>query len=255
MRLYSFNVNGYRAIARKPEFGQWLGNCGADVVCLQETKAEPDQVPKEWREPFGYKSVWNPARVKRGWSGTACLHKGGVVGVDTGLPDQGLQGEGRLIHLEFEAFHLLNCYFPNGQRDEIRLAYKLDYYDAFLDHAEGLRASKPVVVCGDFNTAHTPKDIARPEANENRSGFLPVERAWMDRFVRAGFVDTLRMFVSDAGRYSWWSFRAGARERNVGWRLDYFFVSEEFSDRVRAAWIEDQVRGSDHAPVGLELDV
>ena len=171
------------------------------------------------------------------------------------LPDPAFQGEGRLIHLELPEFHFFNVYFPNGQMNEGRLQYKLGYYDAFLAYAEQMRRTKPIVVCGDFNTAHKPIDLARPRENEEASGFLPIERAWMDRFVASGYIDTFRHVHGELpDMYSWWSFRTKARERNVGWRIDYFFVSNELENRIKNAWIDVDVMGSDHCPVGLELD-
>lgn len=160
------------------------------------------------------------------------------------------------MHIEYPAFHFFNVYFPNGTKDDGRLAYKMGYYDAFLAHAEELRRTKPIVVCGDFNTAHRPIDLARPKANEENSGFLPIERAWVDRFIAAGYVDTFRHIHGDEPhQYSWWSYKQRARVNNVGWRIDYFFVSEELAPAIRDAWIENNVYGSDHCPVGLELAI
>ncbi len=253
MILYSWNVNGIRAALDKG-YRDWFAQCGAEVVCLQETKAEPGQVPEADREPAGYQAFWNASKVKKGYSGVACFSRLPVLRHAIGLPDPAYQGEGRLLLLEFERFYLFNVYFPNGQKDEERLTYKLGYYDSFLRHAEELRKHKPIVACGDFNTAHYPIDLARPKENETTSGFLPIERAWLDRFVAHGYVDTLRLLEPETpDLYSWWSFRANARARNVGWRIDYFFVSAELKDAVRRAWIEPQVFGSDHCPVGLEL--
>jgi len=254
MILYSWNVNGLRA-ARKKGYDDWFHSIAADVVCLQETKATPEQVPEDVREPEGFAGFWNSSQVKKGYSGVACLSRRTVLSHATGLPDPAYQREGRVLLLEYEGFYLFNIYFPNGQMNDDRLQYKLGFYDCFLDYAQELRGKKPVVVCGDFNTAHKEIDLARPKANENTSGFLPIEREWMDRFVGAGFVDTLRLFEPDTpDLYTWWSFRANARARNVGWRIDYFFVSEELKSAVRRAWIEPQILGSDHCPVGLELD-
>lgn len=254
MRLFSWNVNGFRALCNKGGW-DWFSRSGADIVGLQEVKAEIDQVPEEHRQPEGYHCAWFSAAKKRGYSGVATFSRIQPLAVTFDLPDADFQGEGRLIHLELPQFHFFNIYFPNGQQGEERLAYKLGYYDAFLKHAETLRKDKPIVVCGDFNTAHKPVDIARPKENENTSGFLPIERAWLDRFTEAGYVDTFRHVHGDMpAMYSWWSFRAKARERNVGWRIDYFFVSGELAPRIKDAVIAMDVMGSDHCPVGLELD-
>lgn len=252
MRIISWNVNGYRAVLQKG-FVDWLAACGADVVMLQETKAEPEQITEAERGPAGYDGLWNWSKGRKGYSGTACLYKPEPLAHSFGLDDPRYRGEGRVIHLEYPDFHLFNIYFPNGQRDEERLGYKLGFYDAFLAQAEGLRKHKPIVVGGDFNTAHTEIDLKNPKANEKTSGFLPIERAWLDTFVAHGYVDTFRLFEPGPGHYSWWSYRYNARKNNAGWRIDYFFVSEELRDRVKRAWIEPDVQGSDHCPVGVEI--
>ncbi len=255
MKLQSWNVNGFRAVCGKPGWS-WFSERGGDIVGLQETKAEESQIADEHRCPPGRHSQWLSATRKKGYSGVAVFSRIKPLAVNLELPDPAWQGEGRLIHMEFPEFHYFNVYFPNGQSGEDRLAYKLGYYDAFLRHAEELRKTKPIVVCGDFNTAHRPIDLARPKENEETSGFLPIERAWMDRFIAAGYVDTFRHARGDEPKqYSWWSFRAGARGKNVGWRIDYFFVSEELKGAIKDAWIEPDVMGSDHCPVGLELDL
>lgn len=253
MRLACWNVNGIRAAWGKG-FGDWFAAAQADVVCLQETKAHPDQLAPAERQPDGWWSAWHWATKKKGYSGVACFAKTPPLACTMDLADERFHGEGRCINLEFPAFHLLNIYFPNGQMNEERLAYKMAFYDAFLEHAQTLRRGKPVVVCGDFNTAHTELDIARPKENEKTSGFLPMERAWMDRFEAAGYVDTFRhLHPGEKDHYTWWSFRANARARNVGWRIDYCYVSAELTDAIAGAWIEPQVMGSDHCPIGLEL--
>ncbi len=255
MRLYSWNVNGFRALVNKPDWAGFMA-AGADIYGLQEIKAEEAQIPEEHRVYAGYQGWWQPAVKKKGYSGVAVFSRRPPLAVNRELPDPAFQGEGRLLHLEFPEFHYFNVYFPNGQKDDERLGYKLAYYEAFLRRAEELRAAKPIVVCGDFNTAHKPIDLARPKENEETSGFLPIERAWLDRFTGAGYVDTFRLVQGDkAGEYSWWSYRFKARERNVGWRIDYFFVSSELAPKVKDAWIEQRVAGSDHCPVGLELDI
>ena len=252
MKLYSWNVNGFRAVIQKPEWAAWFNNNNADIVALQETKAEPAQVPDEHRAPQGRHAFWSASTVKRGYSGVAVFAAVPPLSVHDELP--GMHGEGRLLHLEYPAFHFCNVYFPNGQMNEERLNYKLRFYDTFLDFAQNLRQSKPIVVCGDFNTAHTALDLKNAKANEKTSGFLPEERAWLDRFVAAGYVDTFRLFTSEGGHYSWWDYRFKARDRNVGWRIDYFFVSEELRPKVKRAWIDATVFGSDHCPVGLEIE-
>lgn len=253
MKLYSWNVNGLRATLAKDDW-QWFARCDGDIIGLQETKAEPEQIPEEHRNPSGYTGYWNSSKGKKGYSGVAVFSRPSPVSVTTELPAQAYHGEGRVLHLEYPWFHYFNIYFPNGQKDEARLQYKLGFYDAFLEYAQTLRGQKPIVVCGDFNTAHKPIDLARPKENETVSGFLPVERAWMDKFASHGYVDTFRHVhgeIPDA--YTWWSFRMNARKRNVGWRIDYFFVSDELKDAISDAWIEPDVTGSDHCPVGLEL--
>lgn len=253
MRLYSWNVNGFRAVCAKDAWDSWFG-AGADIVGLQETKAESAQIPEKYRCPSGYHSTWLSAAQKKGYSGVAVFSRSMPLAVNLELPETSFQGEGRLIHLELPDFHFFNVYFPNGQAGDARLAYKLGFYDAFLRHAEELRNEKPIVVCGDFNTAHRPVDLARPKENEGTSGFLPVERAWLDTFTGRGYIDTFRHVHGDApDQYSWWSYRMRARERNVGWRIDYFFVSAELAPHIVDAWIERDVVGSDHCPVGLEL--
>ncbi len=259
IRLVSWNVNGFRAISAKAEW-RWFAEVDADVVALQETKADPVQIPAKHREPEGWQANWLACKVKKGYSGVAVFSRRKSeleqLCVDYELPDPRFQGEGRLLHIEYPLFHFFNVYFPNGSKNEERLAYKLGYYDAFLAYAEQLRQSKPIVVCGDFNTAHRPLDLARPAANETNSGFLPIERAWMDTFVHAGYVDTFRKVHGDIPRqYSWWSYKQRARASNVGWRIDYFFVSEEIVPAVRDAWIDACIYGSDHCPVGLVLEL
>lgn len=255
MKIISWNVNGYRAVLGKG-FLDWLNGCGADVVCLQETKCEPDQLAPEEREPQGWKSWWSASKVKKGHSGVACFSRVEPLAVSEDLPDAPFQGEGRVLRLEFPAFHLFNVYFPNSGMGPERLAYKLGFYDAFLRHCDELRAAKPVLAGGDFNVAHKPIDLKNPEKNEKSPGYLPEERALLDRMVADGWVDTFRLFDPAPERYTWWPyFRPGARARNSGWRIDYFFCSSPLVPSVRAAWIAPEVMGSDHCPVGVEIGV
>jgi exodeoxyribonuclease-3 len=253
MKLLSWNVNGLRAVVQKG-FWEWLAACEADVIGVQESKIQPGH-----EADFGgtdrYKTLWSSAVVRKGYSGVGCFYQVEPRSVAMELPDPAYGGEGRLIQMEFDDFYFFNVYFPNGGRGPERLAYKLGFYDAFLLQAETLRRIKPIVVCGDFNTAHTALDLKNAKSNEKTSGFLPEERAWLDRFVAAGYVDTFRLFETGGGHYSWWDYRFKARDRNVGWRIDYFFVSEELRPKVRRAWIDSTVMGSDHCPVGLEIDV
>jgi exodeoxyribonuclease-3 len=242
MKLYSWNVNGFRALCAKPQWA-WFSAAGGDIVGLQETKAEKRQVPLEHQEPAGYHAYWLSG-TRKGYSGVAVFSRQEPLSVCYELPAGAWQGEGRMIHLEYHKFHYMNVYFPNGQNGEERLRYKLGFYDAFLDYAEEQRKNKPLVVCGDFNTAHKPVDLARPKENENTSGFLPIERAWLDKFTAAGYLDSFRLVHGgETGQYSWWSYRMRAREHNVGWRIDYFFVSAELSGKVKNAWIEQEVDG------------
>jgi len=255
MKLLSWNVNGLRALSQKPGFWDWFRQSGADYLAFQETKASPDQLADDLLNPDNYLSYWASSTDKKGYSGVVTYTRDEPAGVVIELPDPDWQGEGRLVALDTPSFYLLNVYFPNGQKDEERLKYKLGYFQAFLDYVRELRRTKPVIICGDLNTAHKPIDIARPKENETTPNFLPIERAWLDRLVEAGFVDTFRLMNGDEVAYSWWSLRSRARSQNIGWRVDYFFVSSELAGAVKRAWIEPEVTGSDHCPVGLELSI
>ncbi len=253
MRLLSWNVNGIRAMVRKG-FLDWLGEESPDVLCLQETKAWPEQVPDDVRRPKDYHAYWHKAE-KKGYSGVLTYTKEEPVSTNTGLGIGEFDAEGRTVITEYADFILFNIYFPNGKRNPERLEYKLRFYDHFLGVAETLREQgKGIVVCGDLNTAHKPIDLARPKENEKESGFLPVERAWMDKLVDHGYIDTFRYFNKEPDNYTWWDYYTRARERNVGWRIDYFFISEELLPRLRKAFILSEVMGSDHCPLGIELE-
>lgn len=253
-RIISWNVNGLRAVYRKG-FLEWFKNEEPPILCLQETKVPYDKLPKSLKRIDGYHPYFCEAE-KKGYSGVAIYSKIKPKNIEYGFGIPKFDNEGRILIAEYENFVLLNIYFPNGKMSAERLNYKLEFYDALLDHANELKAQgKNVVICGDLNTAHKEIDLARPKANEKTSGFLPVERAWIDKFLKNGYVDTLRMFNAEPGQYTWWSYRTKARERNVGWRLDYFFVNEEFKDKVKSAGILNQVMGSDHCPVDLKLQV
>lgn len=254
MQILSWNINGARA-AYRTGFLTWLATTSPDILCLQETRAEPEQLPPDLREPPGYVAFWHASVRKRGYSGTALLSRVPPLEVRYGLGCPEFDDEGRTIVADYADFTLINCYFPNGSRDHSRVSYKLAFYDAFLALCEAQRAAgRPVIFCGDVNTAHRPIDLARPRQNQNTTGFLPEERAWMDRLVAAGYTDTFRHLNGNLeAQYTWWQQFGGARERNIGWRIDYFFASPEALPRVTEAFIWSEVRGSDHCPVGIEL--
>ncbi len=253
--LLSWNVNGLRAITRKG-FLQWFRQTAPDVLCLQETRAEEADLPDEITDLPGYYSYWHAAQVRKGYSGTGLISRLQPREVTTGLGISEFDQEGRTQIARYETFTLINCYFPNGRRDQQRVGFKLAFYEAFLDRCDALRrAGQSVIFCGDVNTAHRSIDLTHPGPNHNASGFLPEERAWMDRFIEAGYVDTFRHFHPDAAeQYTWWSVATRARERNVGWRIDYFFVAAEALSRVRDAFILPEVMGSDHCPVGIAFE-
>lgn len=252
LNLVSWNVNGIRAAIKKGFF-EWLEQTSPDILSLQETKISADQLTPEMTERAGYHSFWSHAE-KRGYSGVALYTKERPLSVTEDIGDPRFNGEGRVLRADYSDFIFFGIYFPNGQRSAERLAYKMDFYEAFLAHCRELHASgKRLIVCGDYNTAHREIDLARPKENSNTSGFLPEEREWIDRYIDAGFVDTFRLFCQDSGEYSWWNMRTRARERNVGWRIDYFFVSEALKAQVRGAKIHQDIMGSDHCPVSMTL--
>lgn len=253
--IVSWNVNGIRSVLGKG-FLPWLKASGADVVCLQETKIQASQLTGELISPPGlsYRSYWHCA-LRKGYSSVAAYCREEPLSVSPlGAPE--FDGEGRVMVLEFPAFTVINAYFPNSQEGGARLSYKLSFCDAILKYASRLvKKGKNVVICGDYNIAHTAIDLARPKQNEESPGYLPEERAWMDKFTSSGFTDTFRMFTKGPGHYSWWSYRGNARANDVGWRLDYHCVNEGFSPRVKSSEILKDVGGSDHCPVRVRLDV
>ena len=254
MKLLSWNVNGIRAADKKGLFG-WFKKESPDILCLQEIKAQPDQLPPHLRNMPKYHVNINSAE-RKGYSGVATFSKEKPMDVKKGFGIDKFDIEGRTLITEFPSFVLFNIYFPNGKKNYERLDYKLDFYDTFLAYADNLKAvGKDIAVCGDFNTAHNEIDLARPKQNEHISGFLPVERAWFDTFIDHGYVDTFRYFNKEPDQYSWWDMKSRARERNVGWRIDYFFVNKEFMPSVKKAFILQDVTGSDHCPVGIEISV
>ena len=252
MRLLSWNVNGIRAIEKKG-FIDWLHKDSPDILCLQETKGHPEQLTDELLSPNGYLTYWSAAE-KKGYSGTAVFTKSKPNSVEEGLGVKKFDTEGRTLMLDYGHFILFNVYFPNGSAGNVRVPFKMEFYDAFLAKVNRLKKNgKKIIICGDVNTAHTEMDLARPKQNEKNTGFLPEERVWVTKFINNGYVDTFRHFHKDGGHYTWWDYKTGARARNIGWRIDYFFVTENLLPKIKKGFILDEVTGSDHCPVGIEL--
>jgi exodeoxyribonuclease-3 len=249
MKLISWNVNGLRAVLRK-NFLDYLADESPDILCLQETKCAPEDVEPVW--PKHYSAHWNWA-VKKGYSGTSILTKHAPLNVTRGIGHDAHDGEGRVVTAEFADFHLVNVYVPNSQRELTRLSYRQQWDQDFLRYLKKLERKKPVIWCGDLNVAHTEIDLANPKANVKNHGFTPEERAGFGAFVAAGFIDTFREFEKGGGHYTWWSQMGTARQRNIGWRLDYFLISAALRPRLRRAFIQPHVKGSDHCPVGIEI--
>ncbi|MCB2179686.1 exodeoxyribonuclease III [bacterium] len=253
MRITTWNVNGLRALLGKDSWN-WVQSYDPDVICLQEIKARPDQLTKEQLANFEpYTSVWNPAE-RPGYSGVLTLVKDVAHETSLGLGEERFDNEGRVIQTHFEDFTLFNIYFPNGGRDHKRVPYKLDFYAKLLDLCDEMHAQgKKIVICGDVNTSHQEIDLKNPKSNQKTTGFLPEERAWITKYLEHGFTDAFRQFYPDKVQYTWWSYRANARARNIGWRLDYFLVSDGLMPQVEDVVIHDEVLGSDHCPVTLIL--
>ena len=257
MRVVSWNVNGLRACAKKG-FVDFLQRSDADIVGLQEVRAFAHQLPDDVRDLDGWHTHYSPAE-RPGYSGVALFSRKAPIRVDTSLGEPRFDVEGRLQIAKFDRLTVVNAYFPKGSgkdRDNSRVPYKLDFYRAVFDRAQKLRRRQPVLVIGDYNTAHREIDLARPKDNVKSSGFLPEERAELDRLFDAGWVDTFRrLHPEEAGHYSWWSQRSGARARNIGWRIDYVLASPAAMKRVRKAFIRPAVMASDHCPVGVDLEL
>lgn len=252
LEIISWNLNGIRAVAKK-EALKWVGDRQPDILCFQEIKATEDQIPDDLFD-HDYPSVTVNSAEKKGYSGTMTM--------STMLPEQtstrdeiDIMDEGRIIEQHFDDFVLFNVYFPNGQKDDERLQYKMRFYDDFLTHCDALRdEGKSIIICGDVNTAHKEIDLKNPKSNAKTSGFLPEERAWIDKLIEHGYIDTFRYVHGDIEEeYSWWSYRSGARIKNVGWRIDYFFISDDLTECLEDAFILQDITGSDHCPVGIRL--
>jgi exodeoxyribonuclease-3 len=251
MLLLSWNVNGIRAVQEKG-FGEFFAKTMPDVLCLQETRLGPELAAEAVALPAGYTSRWGGAH-KKGYSGVAIISKKEPLAWREGLGKAEFDNEGRTLTAEFDDFFLIAAYFPNSQHELLRLDYKLAYNKALLSFAQKLRKIKPVIFCGDLNVAHEEKDLARPKANMTNPGFYIDERNWFSEMLKKGYADTFRLFTDEGGHYSWWSYRLNARRNNVGWRIDYFIVSDELVPRVQNAYIMKDVMGIDHCPVALEL--
>lgn len=255
MKIASWNVNGLRAIHKKGNFGEIIKK-NFDILCLQETKVEAEQLPEEVRTPKGYFAYFSHSKRRKGYSGVAVYTKIKPEKVEEGMDIKDIDDEeGRLLVLYYKDFVLLNCYFPNGGGGPARLKYKLEFYEAFLRFTGKLhKKGHKIIICGDVNTAHEAIDLARPKANEKNTGFLPVERAWIDRLIYGGYIDIYRhLNPNKKDVYTYWDIKTASRERNVGWRIDYFFISNDLLPRVRQTKMLTRFLGSDHCPIVLEL--
>ena len=252
MKIISYNVNGIRAAIKKG-FLDWLQVCNPDIICLQETKAHKDQLDLLAFESLGYKHHYWFSAQKKGYSSVAilCKKKPNHVAYGTGI--EKMDFEGRNLRVDYDTFSVMSLYLPSGT-NEARLDFKLDYMDQFLAYVTSLRKEvSNLIICGDYNICHQEIDIHNPKQNKNTSGFLPVERAWLDKFIHTGFVDSFRHLNKDPNHYSWWSYRANSRNNNKGWRIDYHMVTENMVDRIKRAYILPEAKHSDHCPIVLEL--
>ena len=252
MEIYSFNLNGLRSALQKG-FEDWIRNIKPDIICLQEIKIQEDQINKMLFEYLGYRQFWFAAE-KKGYSGVGILSKKSPDKVEYGMNIPKFDKEGRLIRLDFGDITLVNSYFPSGTTGELRQVVKMEYLEAITNYLKELLVIRPrVILCGDFNIAHKPEDINHPERHKKTSGFLPEEREWMDKLVDMGFIDTFRVFNKNKEQYSWWSYRANSREKNLGWRIDYHFISESLKSKLLGAGISSEVIQSDHCPVWIRI--
>ena len=247
MKLISWNVNGIRACVNKG-FKEFFNNVDADIFCIQETKCQPEQIELNFE---GYKSYWNSAE-KKGYSGTAIFTKKEPINVTYGMGIEEHDKEGRVITLEFKDFYMVNIYTPNAKRGLERLGYRQIWEDEIKKYLMKLNKTKPVIICGDLNVAHNEIDLKNPKSNRGNAGFTDEEREKMTQLLKAGFIDSFRFLYPDkTDSYTWWSYMGRAREKNVGWRIDYFIVSQDIKDKIKEAMIYPEVMGSDHCPIGL----
>jgi len=252
MRIYTWNVNGLRSILKKGLM-EFINDEDPDILCLQETKLQEEQIDDEIKNLKGYYKYFSFAN-KKGYSGVAIFTKVEPKNIYHGIGIEEFDTEGRILIAEYEDFILFNIYFPNGKMSDERLDYKLRFYDAIMDYSKKLlEEGKNLIICGDYNTAHREIDLKNPKQNEKSSGFLPIEREYIDRFLEIGFIDAYRHFYPDKIEYTWWSYMFKAREKNVGWRIDYFFVSNNFISKIKDVEILTHIQGSDHCPVKLTI--
>lgn len=254
LKIISWNVNGIRAVLRKG-FLEWFKQTNPDILCIQETKAWEEQLPEELKIVPGYQAYFCQG-IKKGYSGTAIYTKEKPLSIKRGFGIEKYDCEGRILIAEYKEFTLINIYYPNGKQSKERLDYKMGFYKAFQKYANDLKSKgKKLVICGDVNTAHKEIDLARPKENAKVSGFLPEEREWIDQFLTDGYLDTLRMFTEEGEVYTWWDQITRARERNVGWRIDYFYITENLRKNISNAFTMPDIMGSDHCPIGIELKI
>ena len=257
IKLISWNVNGLRAVVKKNYFDIFK-QLDADIFALQETKLQEPQLTEEMKHIDGCEAHWSHASVKKGYSGVGTYARVKPKSIKYGIGMPKFDDEGRILEMDFDDFVFFNVYFPNGQMSEERLQYKLDFFEAFFDYTDELKdQGRSLVITGDYNIAHNEIDLKNPKANEKTSGFLRIERDWLDRLIENGYVDTFRHFHPDTVKYSWWTYRFKARDRNVGWRIDYFFVTQDIIDRgwIKKAFINNDIFGSDHCPIGLVMEI
>ena len=256
MKISTWNVNGIRAVHKKGYLLPYLEIEQPDVFCIQETKAEVEQLTSEIINPLGYDSCFHSCRRKKGYSGVATFSKVKPLNYFTEIGAERFDEEGRVVGADFGEFVLLNVYFPNGGSGKERLDYKLDFYSTFFEFCEKLRSEgKQLLICGDYNTAHYEIDLARPKENVNTSGFMEIERKRLDELVQRGYVDVFRQFNQEPEQYTWWDQKTRARDRNIGWRIDYHWATETLAQKARTCYIQPHVIGSDHCPVVIELDL
>ena len=254
LRIKCWNINGIRASWKKG-LPEWMEKDNPDIICFQETKAQPDQLGDEIKNFKDYKSYFFSAE-KKGYSGVAVYTKKEPLRVSMGLNDPLFDNEGRVLEMEFDNFILFNVYFPNGGRGPERIKYKLDFYNSLFKRTESLRKKqKNIIICGDYNTAHKEIDIARPKENANTSGFMAIEREWIDKIIGMNYIDIFRAYNKEPGQYSYWDQITRARDRNVGWRIDYYMITKEMQDIISNATLHMDVPGSDHCPIGLEIKI